>query len=66
MNHDHDTLGAALGKTAALIAAWFGAVKLGDVQLVVSIISGSLVGLLAAVNLFRAVRDMWLKKGKTE
>lgn len=62
MNHDHDTFGAALGKAAVWIAAWFGAVKLGDVQLVVSIISGALVGLLAAVNLFKALRDLLRKQ----
>lgn len=62
MNHDHDTFGAALSKAALWIAAWFGAVKLGDVQLVVSIVSGALVGLLAAVNLFKSLRDLFKKK----
>lgn len=55
MGDNHDTFSGALLKAAAWVAAWFGAVKLGDVQLVVSIVSGCLVAALAAVNLWKAL-----------
>ena len=56
MSQHHDTIGGVLGKAAIWIGAWFGTVTLANVQLWVSIVSGGLVGALAAVNLYKALR----------
>lgn len=59
MNHEHDTFGMALTKAFAWITAWIGTVSIADVQPYVSVASGSLVGLLALVNIIKA---LWPKK----
>lgn len=51
-----------MAKAFAWLAAWFGTVSIADLQPIVSVISGALVGLLAAANLYKVVRDMWRKK----
>lgn len=61
MSNEHDTLGAALVKVFAWFGAWLGTVSIADFQPIVAVISGSLVGLLAVVNLIKAV---WPKKGE--
>lgn len=48
---------ALMVKTAAWFAAWFGSVKLADVQAVVAILSGLVVGTLAALNAYVVWRD---------
>lgn len=48
-----------MAKTALWIGAWIGTVTLADVQVVVSIVSGLLVGLLA-------LRNLWLSFKRTK
>lgn len=62
MTNDSGSVWAAIGKAAAWIAAWFGTIKLADVQVMVSIISGLIVGGLALLNLIVTWRDKF--KGK--
>lgn len=56
MSQHHDTVGAVVGKVSLWIGAWLGTVTLASVQLWVSIVSGALVGALALVNLYKALR----------
>lgn len=57
MGQHHDSLGSAILKSIAWALAWFATIKLADVQLIVSIVSGLMVGGLAAVNLWVTWRD---------
>lgn len=57
MNDSHDSVFTALLKPFLWVAAWIGTVQLADVQMIVSIVSGCIVGLLAMVNLYVTWRD---------
>lgn len=57
MNNDHDTASAIVMKTLVLIAAWFGTIKLADVQLMVSILSGLAVFVVAVLNARKLMRE---------
>ena len=57
MNDHQDTVWSAIGKAFLWAAAWFGTVKLADVQIVISIVSGLFIGGLAALNLYVTWRD---------
>lgn len=57
MNDQRDTMPAIAAKMTLWAMAWFGSFKLADVQIVVSIVSGLLVALLAALNFYVTWRD---------
>ena len=57
MNQHHDSMGGTIVKSIAWVLAWFATIKAADVQVIVSIISGVMVGALAAVNLYVTWRD---------
>ena len=55
-------MGGTIVKSIAWVLAWFATIKAADVQMIVSIISGVMVGALAAVNLYVTWRDKVRKK----
>jgi len=57
MSDHQDTIWGAITKAILWAAAWFGTIKLADVQVVVSIVSGLCIGGLAALNLYVTWRD---------
>lgn len=57
MNEHHDSIWIAIAKAIGWFAAWFTTVKIADVQVMVSILSGLLVGALAAANFYVTWRD---------
>ena len=46
-----------IGKNIAAVCVWIGGMSLGDVQVAVSIITGVIVGVYSAVNLYVLWRD---------
>jgi ABC-type nickel/cobalt efflux system permease component RcnA len=61
VSNDHDTLGPVLVKAVSWLAVWAGTVSIADLQPVISVISGALVGVLALINIVKA---LWPKKDK--
>jgi hypothetical protein len=62
MTEHHDSTVGLVAKTIVSIVAWFGAVKLADVQVMVAILSGLIVAGYAGTQWFFLVRDRM--KGK--
>jgi hypothetical protein len=62
MTEGNGSMWVALVKAATWGAAWFGTIKLADVQVMVSIISGIIVGGLALLNLIVTWRDKFRRK----
>lgn len=50
-------VGAAIGRVAATVIGWIGAVKLADVQILVAIVSGLVVAGYAATQWYVLWRD---------
>ena len=60
MNHDHDTVWAAIGKSLMWAGALIGSVTLAQVQAVLGIVATSLVIAGSAVSLYTALkRKAW-------
>lgn len=58
MSSEHtDSVAAAVGKSAAVAAAWYGSVTLADVQTVIGIVSGLAVLVYTVINIYIAWRD---------
>jgi hypothetical protein len=57
MTEHHDSTFGLVAKTLVSIVAWFGAVKLADVQVMVAILSGLVVAGYAGTQWFFLVRD---------
>jgi hypothetical protein len=57
MTEHNDSAFGVLAKTVVSIVAWFGAVKLADVQVLVAILSGLIVAGYAATQWYVLWRD---------
>jgi hypothetical protein len=57
MTEHHDSTVGLVAKTIVSIVAWFGAVKLADVQVMVAILSGLIVAGYAATQWYVLWRD---------
>jgi predicted membrane protein len=57
VNEPHDSAFAVVAKTLTVILAWFGTIKLVEVQQLVAIVSGLIVGGYAATQWFVLWRD---------
>jgi ribose/xylose/arabinose/galactoside ABC-type transport system permease subunit len=57
MNADHESTAGSVLKIIAVIAAWFASWKLGDVQVVVAILSGLAVLAYTAVKTYFLIRN---------
>jgi ABC-type nickel/cobalt efflux system permease component RcnA len=55
MSAHHDTMGWTVTKVFGWVAAWLGSITVADVQPWVAVISGSLVAILAAINIWKAL-----------
>jgi O-antigen/teichoic acid export membrane protein len=62
MSEQHDSVWLAVGKVLAVVAAWFGTIKLADVQALVAICSGLVVAGYAATQWWVLWRDKIKRK----